>query len=304
MAANFAARIIAQLIFSIAFLASAAAADRPFDRDWRTGVPVAPGAETWTDKNLTAKQALMAQVAETQSGRICTHYAFLHWPANAEASEAIQAQTKRNYEAAGYTITAGTGDIPADKTLWIAHKADREAVILWGAEAGSPAYMSCLTQGAPAADPDRWVFLIGLFGFGLAGAVIGGWLVQRTRALGKASLTWPSAQGRVTSAVVDSYRTKGGRQYIANIAYSYDVDGKAFAGNRVRFGNYAGAKEKADADVARFASGTPVDVFYNPLKPEAATLEPGTSGHSVAGLVVAITGAILVVVGLIVAFIS
>ncbi len=90
---------------------------------------------------------------------------------------------------------------------------------------------------------------------------------------------------------------------MAKVAYDYTVDGTPFSGNTVRFGNHAGALAKAEADVAKYPAGAPVEVYYDPAKPQTSTLESGQSGLSVWGLVLAILGAALTAFAVIVYFI-
>ena len=270
-------------------LPGAQAKDRPFDRDWRTGVTVAPGAMTWTDDSLQQKEALIRDIAAAR-GKTCTHYAFLGWPPGSGGGSVILPQTRRNYEAAGYTVEERPGDIPTD-TIWTVASGNREAMILWGGVAGSTIYMSCLTAGEPAPSAEKSLYIGVLLALGLAGLLGGLWLIRRVRALGAASLAWPSATGTIKASSVAAYRTQGGKQYMAKVAYDYTVNGAPYSGDRVRFGNRAGALAAAEADVAKYPVGAPVDVRYDPGKPQISTLEGGQSGVSVGGLVLAIMGA-------------
>lgn len=109
-------------------------------------------------------------------------------------------------------------------------------------------------------------------------------------AQGKAALSWPSVAGVVTASSIDTYKTKGGPQFMAKVSYDYAVDGVSYSGNRLRFGYYAAAHAKAGEDVAK-----------NKVA-HRSVLEPGTTGISVLGLVLAITGGLfLVVVGIVAA---
>ena len=270
-------------------LSGAHAADRPFDHDWRTGVTVAPGAMTWTDDNLQHKEALIRDIA-TARGKTCTHYAFLGWPPGSGGGSVILPQTRKNYEAAGYTVEEKPGDLPTD-TIWTVASSDREALILWGSFSGSTIYMSCLTSGEPAPSAEKSLYVGVLLALGLAGLLGGLWLIRRVRALGAASLTWPSTAGTIKASSVEAYRTQGGKQYLAKVAYDYAVNGAPYSGDRVRFGHRAGALAAAEADVAKYAAGAPVEVRYDPAKPQTSTLEGGQGGISVGGIVLAIMGA-------------
>ena len=289
MTAPFLHRALAAAVLWLALgLPGAQAKDRPFDRDWRTGVTVAPGAMTWTDDNLPQKEALIRDIAAAR-GKTCTHYALLGWPPGSGGGSVILPQTRKNYEAAGYTVEEKPGDIPTD-TIWTVANGDREAMILWGGVAGSTIYLSCLTAGAPAPSAEKTIYVGALLALGLAGLLGGLWLLRRVRALGAASLAWPSAQGTIKASSVAAYRTQGGKQYIAKVAYDYAVNGAPYSGDRLRFGNRAGALAAAEADAAKYAAGTPVGVRYDPGKPQISTLEGGQGGVSVGGIVLAIMG--------------
>ena len=149
-------------------LPAAQAKDRPFDRDWRTGVTVAPGASTWTDDNFEQKKGLINDVALAR-GKTCSSYAFLGWPPGSGGGAKILPETRRNYEAAGYTVTEGPGDLPSD-AVWTVAKDGREAMILWSAFSGSIIYLSCITAGDPASDPSKPLYVGVLLALGLGDA--------------------------------------------------------------------------------------------------------------------------------------
>lgn len=281
--------------------APASANDRPMDRDWQTGVTVAPGAQTWTGDNFGNKKNLIRDIAATQGKACLDHYAFLGWGVGNGGPEAIMRATRENYEKAGYSIEQKQGSIATD-TIWLVRNEARSAVVLWGSVSGSTIYLSCLTSGVPAPNPEKALYLGILSAIGLGGLLAGWWLYRRVRALGRASLAWPSVAGVVTSSDVNSYKTKGGKQFMAKVNYSYDVDGTSYVGNTLRFGHYAGALAAAEADAAKFPAGAPVEVRYDPKKPQTSVLEPGVAGSSVLGLVLAITGVVfLVIVGIVAA---
>lgn len=277
------------------------AEDRAMDRDWQTGVTVAPGAQTWTADNFANKKNLIRDVAGSEDKTCLDHFAFLGWGVGHGGPGPIMQATRESYERAGYTVEQKQGSIATD-TIWHVRSDARSAVILWGAVDGSTIYLSCLTSGAPAPNPEKPLYLGILLALGLGGLAGGGWLFHRVRTLGKASLSWPSVAGVVKSNEIQSFKTKGGKQFMAKIGYSYDVDGTTYAGDRLRFGHYAGALAAAEADAAKYAVGAPVEVRYDPAKPQTSVLEAGTTGISVLGLVLAITGGVfLVVVGIIAA---
>lgn len=133
-------------------LASAAATDRPVDRDRLTGVVVAPGATTWSSENFEEKKGLITETAAAE-GKTCTDYSFLGWAPGSGGTDVIMPATRKGFESAGYTVAQTQGHFPTD-TIWTVAKEGREAVILWGAVAGSTIYLSCLTAGT-AAEPGK-----------------------------------------------------------------------------------------------------------------------------------------------------
>jgi hypothetical protein len=169
-----------------ALSASAMAEDRPTDRDWGTGVTVAPGARTWTADNYKQKQGLINEMA-TARGKSCSHYAFIGWPSAAGDIQEILATTRKSYETDGWSVTQTQGEISTD-TIWTVGKDGREAVILWGGVMGSTIYLSCLTAGSPASDPIQTLFVGILLAIGLGCLGAGLWLIQRQRASGGVSV--------------------------------------------------------------------------------------------------------------------
>jgi hypothetical protein len=277
--------------------------DRKYETDWRTGVTVAPGAYTWTSQNHDDKKKIIGDTAAAQS-RTCSHYAFLQWPPDAGTVDALRAETRRRYETQGYAIDEKPGGNPGE-TLWLAAHPERQTVVLWGTTAGgTTVYLSCITAGGPAANPDKPLVMSVMFALGLGALGLGGWLFVRTRAQGRASAGWPTAAGTIKSSVVQSFRTKGSHQYQAAVTYKYAVNGRAYTGDRIRFGAYAGSRAAADAEAAKYSPETAVQVRYDPRNPGVSTLEPGTAGLHVWGLVLGIVGAMLVGLATVMLFIE
>jgi hypothetical protein len=182
-----------------ALSASAMAEDRPTDRDWGTGVTVAPGARTWTADNYKQKQGLINETA-TARGKSCSHYAFIGWPSAAGDIQEILATTRKSYETDGWSVTQTQGEISTD-TIWTVGKDGREAVILWGGVMGSTIYLSCLTAGSPASDPIQTLFVGILLAIGLGCLGAGLWLIQRQRASGGVSVVGVVLAGVGTAAL-------------------------------------------------------------------------------------------------------
>jgi hypothetical protein len=174
------------LIAWCALSASAMAEDRPIDRDWGTGVTVAPGAKTWTADNSKQKQGLINETA-TALGKSCSDYAFIGWPPAAGDIQEILATTRKSYETDGWSVTQKQGDVATD-TIWTVRKDGREAVILWGGVMGSTIYLSCLTAGSPPSGPIQTLLVGILLAIGLGCLGAGLWLIQRQRASGGTSV--------------------------------------------------------------------------------------------------------------------
>jgi uncharacterized protein DUF3592 len=109
--------------------------------------------------------------------------------------------------------------------------------------------LTFLIDGSAAAGPDKALYVGMLLTAGLVLLGAGAWLVWRLRALGIASLTWPTAPGTIKSSHVATRDADGIEMYVAKLTYDYTVRGKTYAGDCLRFGAYAGARQKAQQDV-------------------------------------------------------
>src|SRR5262245_52370630 len=145
-------RRAALLYFVLALSAAGAlAADRPFDHDWRTGVSVAPGAQTWTADHFKEKQDLVRNAASARGKTCGSEFAALAWAPGNGGPGPIMAATRKEYEATGYKVEEKPGEIDTERIWLVANPQDgREAAILWGEFGGSTIYLSCITAGAAA----------------------------------------------------------------------------------------------------------------------------------------------------------
>jgi hypothetical protein len=123
-------------------------------------------------------------------------------------------------------------------------------------------------------------FLFGAIGLGIA---IWGWSVLSNA---RASLSWPTTEGRVVFSEVDhSTDSEGGDSYSADIVYRYEVDDQEYENDRVRFGeNSSSNRGPAEDLVERYPVGRNVDVHYEPDDPDNSVLEPGVTLGSYLGL--------------------
>ncbi|MFN3624797.1 MAG: hypothetical protein ACK4TP_12125 [Hyphomicrobium sp.] len=193
---------IVLLALAVAGVAPAWAKDRPMDRDWQTGVMVAPGAQTWTADNVGNKQNLIRDVAGSEGKTCLDHFAFLGWSIGHGGPGPIMQATRENYERAGYTVEQKPGSLATD-IIWHVRNDARSVVILWGAVEGSTIYLSCLTSGSPAANPDETLYLGILLAIGLGG-LLGWWLYRSVRRAGRGSLR--PQQATVRARVADWVR--------------------------------------------------------------------------------------------------
>jgi hypothetical protein len=150
--------------------------------------------------------------------------------------------------------------------------------------------LALLIDGS-AADPDKALYLGALLAVGAVLLGAGAWLIWRQRALGAASLTWPTAEGTIKTSGVATHDADGIEKYVARVTYDYTVGGKTHVGDCLRFGAYAGTRQKAQQDVDKYPKGARVKVRYAPRQPQTSTLEPGIGGVGGGGLAVAAGGA-------------
>lgn len=124
-------------------------------------------------------------------------------------------------------------------------------------------------------------FIIGVI-LAIAGWMTAFWLGKPIRDQALASSSWPTTEGRVVRSSLEERRDEGKRQVTADIGYEYELDGKAFTGTRVWFGDdywSSPGAEFRDA-VARYPVGRPLEVHYDPAAPDESVLEPGATWSS------------------------
>jgi Protein of unknown function (DUF3592) len=110
--------------------------------------------------------------------------------------------------------------------------------------------------------------LIGLVIFGTPTAYM-----LRLFWLGIVSRRWSSAPGRIMHSSVINRK---GRYNLANyyVRYEYEVRGRKYTGDRVRFGGAINANPAdARSTVFRYPKDREVIVFYHPRRPNVSTLE-------------------------------
>ncbi|MBL8693697.1 MAG: DUF3592 domain-containing protein [Planctomycetes bacterium] len=112
-------------------------------------------------------------------------------------------------------------------------------------------------------------------------AVVAVWHGSRELAMAWRSRRWATTRGTIERAVLTRSRTGRVTREGARISYTYFVGGKSYSSMRCRF---ATSLEGADGVhfsvprelLARYPIGAAVDVYYDPERPEQATLDRGT----------------------------
>lgn len=126
-------------------------------------------------------------------------------------------------------------------------------------------------------------------------AALLGYAVHRR---GQATMSWPTAKGRVAGSTVDAVQIHWldafGLRHIRNAfrartVYDYSVNGVRYQSDRVSYGAqvYATFRLLARQSAGRFAPGDAVEIFYNPLSPAEAVLVRGAPGQWLIWVVVA-----------------
>jgi hypothetical protein len=103
------------------------------------------------------------------------------------------------------------------------------------------------------------------------------------------STKWPVANGEIVFQKGDEIqsrwedsdgRTRQATSYATSVVYSFAVDGAVHYANARRFGQLAGGGGKWAAAIAnRYPMGAAVKVWYHPVDPDRAVLEPGLSSE-------------------------
>ena len=116
------------------------------------------------------------------------------------------------------------------------------------------------------------------------------------------SKSWPRTSGVILESSVQpgSFRIGGSFNYIVSpkVSYEYQVKGRKYVSSRLALIERNSASENlARRKAEKFAPGQQVDVYYDPKKPESATLTVGdpTEGKFPNGMIV--IGVLLMICG-------
>jgi hypothetical protein len=145
-----------------------------------------------------------------------------------------------------------------------------------------------LPDNAPVA------FVCGGFGVGILALAIAS--LREAAAMKR----WPVAKGRVLTSKVEEYKSGGGAKtrmtlFRPVVTYEYEVEGKRFRGDRIAQspGMNAGVPDAAEQTARRYASGSTVEVHFNPKRPDESVLEPRVPRSWVFALVIAVAMLVL-----------
>ena len=105
-------------------------------------------------------------------------------------------------------------------------------------------------------------------------------ILARSVRTAHASRRWTPSDGRIASSEVTSHRSLDSNGthttiYEPAVSYVYNANGRNYEGKQVDFGAIAGTSSPGWAEnmVDKYPVGSPVQVFYNPAKPDQAVLE-------------------------------
>ena len=140
---------------------------------------------------------------------------------------------------------------------------------------GNLKYGAEMAQIAPP-----WVVLSLMIFFTVMGVgfAVGGYFANAEK---KASLSWPTVPGRITSCQLREVRNKPRSlpyeivRYMVDVTYDYTVGGTTYNGTKIALSDDLKDLGSAQSRANRYAVATTHDVHYNPSNPRRAVLEPG-----------------------------
>ena len=129
---------------------------------------------------------------------------------------------------------------------------------------------------------------IGVFivngGFGLGGliwALINLWLSLRCK-------FWEIADGEIKDSCTDVRQGTRSlfKSYYPFITYTYNVNGVAYEGNRIRYGSTGGSKSVSDNYFQKYPAGKKVKISIDPHDYGRSVLEPGVSANTIVWIII------------------
>jgi len=118
---------------------------------------------------------------------------------------------------------------------------------------------------------------------GLGGVLLTTWHIKQDRA----SESWPQVTGTVITSRIGSSTThrqnktrSSDTDYSVELRYTYEVEGQAYEGHRLRFGSTSHERRSdAQKEQRQFQAGKKVSVYYHPEKPGRSVLVRGGNGN-------------------------
>ena len=88
--------------------------------------------------------------------------------------------------------------------------------------------------------------------------------------------SWPAAEGRIVSSVLEQGCGNGGRQSLPKIVYTYRARGLPHEGHRIALDTDFCGWSKAGMEIVQaYPPGKDVTVYYNPRAPRESVLRQG-----------------------------
>jgi hypothetical protein len=116
-----------------------------------------------------------------------------------------------------------------------------------------------------------WLFIV----IGSVAVGVGGWMLAKSLR----TEHWPVTNGIVRSSHTESHSDNdGGTTYSAEVAYTYQVAGVNYDGDKVSIGQMSASSDYAQGIANRYPAGRKVFVHYSSTNPAEAVLESGIHG--------------------------
>ncbi|MBC2715123.1 MAG: DUF3592 domain-containing protein [Desulfobacteraceae bacterium] len=119
---------------------------------------------------------------------------------------------------------------------------------------------------------DPAIMIVALLVFGI---VFGGLGLYRYN-MGKKSISWPAAKGKITYSHAASRRVENSYEYHPSVKYTYSVDRRSYTGKRITASDvYQKTLSGAKDILKKYPVGGEVSVYYDPADPGTSLLETG-----------------------------
>lgn len=108
-----------------------------------------------------------------------------------------------------------------------------------------------------------------------------------------AARSWRPVPGKILTSDVSTNLTQSsspvGAGYDPKITYEYEVGGISYTGTNLNFSRFrTNSPSQASRTVRKYPTGAAVTIYYNPMNPERAVLEPGKIAPHISGLILGI----------------